>query len=75
MISPDGTRLVYVGTISGGPKKLLTRRLDQPNVTELAGTEGAVDPFFSPDGQWVAFSTGSDSLQGPGRRRWPCPVG
>jgi serine/threonine-protein kinase len=24
----------------------------------LAGTEGAVDPFFSPDGQWVGFFAG-----------------
>ena len=58
VISPDGTRLVYVGTISGGPPKLLMRRLDQPNSTELPGTEGAMDPFFSRDGQWVAFLTG-----------------
>ena len=65
VISPDGTRLVYVGTISGGPPKLLTRRLDQPNATELAGTEGAMDPFFSPDGQWVAFSTGSGIYKVP----------
>jgi len=50
IISPDGTRLVYV---SRG--RLLTRRLDQPNAVELAGTEGAAAPFFSPDGQWVAF--------------------
>ena len=46
VISPDGTRLVYVGTISGGPSKLLTRRLDQPDATELAGTEGAMDPLL-----------------------------
>ena len=50
IISPDGTRLVYV---SQG--RLFTRRLDQPDATELAGTEGAYAPFFSPDGQWVAF--------------------
>lgn len=56
-ISPDGTRLAYVGSISGGPQKLLTRRLDQPSVTELVGTEGARNPFFSSDGQWVAFAT------------------
>ena len=31
------------------------RRLDQPSVIMLAGTEGAVDPFFSPDGQWIGF--------------------
>jgi len=35
--------------------RLFTRRLDQPNATELAGTQGAYEPFFSPDGQWVAF--------------------
>ena len=52
ILSPDGTRLVYV---SQG--RLFTRRLDQPKATELAGTEGAFAPFFSPDGQWVAFFT------------------
>jgi Tol biopolymer transport system component/tRNA A-37 threonylcarbamoyl transferase component Bud32 len=50
ILSPDGTRLVYV---SQG--KLFTRRMDQPRAIELAGTEGALAPFFSPDGQWVAF--------------------
>jgi serine/threonine-protein kinase len=58
VISPDGTRLVYVGSVSGGRPRLLTRRLDQPQATELAGTEGATNPFFSPDGQWVAFWNG-----------------
>ncbi len=52
IISPDGTRIVYV---SHG--RLFTRRLDQPNATDLAGTQGALAPFFSPDGQWVAFFT------------------
>jgi serine/threonine-protein kinase len=50
IISPDGTRLVYV---SQG--KLFTRKMDQPKAVELAGKEGALAPFFSPDGQWVAF--------------------
>jgi Tol biopolymer transport system component len=50
VLSPDGTRLVYV---SQG--RLFTRRLDQPNTIELAGTQGAYEPFFSPDGEWVAF--------------------
>ena len=65
VISPDGTRLVYVGTISGGPPRLLTRRLDQPDATELAGTEGARDPFFSRDGQWVAFWNGKEIYKIP----------
>src|ERR1019366_7335309 len=45
ILSPDGTRLVYVS--QGG---LLTRRLDLPNATELEGTQGAYAPFFSPNG-------------------------
>jgi Tol biopolymer transport system component/tRNA A-37 threonylcarbamoyl transferase component Bud32 len=53
IISPDGTRLVYVSQ-----NRLFTRRLDQPSATELAGTQGAYSPFFSPDGQWIAFFAG-----------------
>lgn len=54
ILSPDGTRLVYV---SKG--KLFTRRLDQPKATELVGSDGAYSPFFSPDGKWVGFFDGS----------------
>jgi Tol biopolymer transport system component len=50
ILSPDGTRLVYLSQ-----RRLWTRRLDQPTATELPGTQGAFAPFFSPDGQWVAF--------------------
>src|SRR6185436_14327154 len=32
-----------------------TRRLDQAETTEITGTDGARYPFFSPDGQTVAF--------------------
>jgi serine/threonine-protein kinase len=54
ILSPDGRRLVYC---SGDPRRLYTRRMDQPKASELPGTEGAAFPFFSPDGQWVGFST------------------
>lgn len=50
VLSPDGTRLVYVSQ-----QKLFARRLDQATAAELAGTERAQSPFFSPDGKWVAF--------------------
>jgi len=49
-ISPDGRRIVFV---SNGA--LAIRRLDQTKSIRLAGTEGAFLPFFSPNGQWVAF--------------------
>jgi Tol biopolymer transport system component/tRNA A-37 threonylcarbamoyl transferase component Bud32 len=58
IVSPDGARLVYVASVAGGPQKLFTRKLDQPNATELAGTEGATFAFFSPDGQWLGFVAG-----------------
>jgi len=50
IISPNGERLVYV---SRG--RLFTQTLDRGETTELAGTQGASTPFFSPDGNWVAF--------------------
>ncbi len=52
ILSPDGGRLVFV---SKG--RLFTRRLHQEKAVELAGTDGAFAPFFSPDGQWVAFGS------------------
>ncbi len=55
-ISPDGRTLVYVGS-SNGTVRLFTRRLDSFDVQPLAGTEGALHPFFSPDGRSVGFLT------------------
>jgi Tol biopolymer transport system component len=52
-LSPGGSRLLY---ISKG--KLFTRKLDQQQAMELAGSDGAAAPFFSPDGKWVAFFAG-----------------
>jgi serine/threonine-protein kinase len=57
-LSPDGTLLVASIICTDGQVRLGTRRLDQSQVTPLAGTEGAIFPFFSPDGQWIAFSAG-----------------
>jgi Tol biopolymer transport system component/predicted Ser/Thr protein kinase len=54
-ISPDGTRLAFLARGPNGTTQLATRLLDQPQATLLSGTEGAGDPFFSPDGQWIGF--------------------
>ncbi|HXA50976.1 MAG TPA: winged helix-turn-helix domain-containing protein [Candidatus Acidoferrum sp.] len=56
-ISPDGMRIVFVAK-----RGLIIRRLDQTKTTALAGTEGASYPFFSPNGQSVAFF-GAGKLQ------------
>ena len=55
VISPDGARLAFAVRGSGGKTQLAMRLLDQAQATLLAGTENAVHPFFSPDGQWIGF--------------------
>jgi serine/threonine-protein kinase len=54
-ISPDGRTLAFVGQKTAGASQLYVRRLDQLQATVLPGTEDANNPFFSPDGQWIAF--------------------
>jgi Tol biopolymer transport system component len=55
-LSPDGKRLAYVASASG-QQQLYLREMDAWEGKPLAGTEGAVSPFFSPDGQWLGFFT------------------
>ena len=54
-LSPDGTRLALIASVSGAEPSLWVRRLDSATAQPLAGTEGADDPFWSPDGQFIAF--------------------
>ena len=54
-ISPDGKKLVYPAKGPNGDTSLALRLLDQPGETILPDTKNAADPFFSPDGLWVAF--------------------
>jgi len=49
-ISPDGSKLVYAAN-----ERLYIKNLDSLEAVELQGTERAMGPFFSPDGQWVGF--------------------
>jgi len=57
-ISHDGQSLAYCARGSDGIH-LYHRRLDQRQTTKIPGTEGAYDPFFSPDGEWIGFFSGS----------------
>ncbi|HEY7863667.1 MAG TPA: protein kinase, partial [Thermoanaerobaculia bacterium] len=54
-ISPDGRRFAYVVRRSDGQRVLRVRPLDRLESIALPGSEGAFDPFFSPDGEWLAF--------------------
>jgi serine/threonine-protein kinase len=58
-ISPDGSRIVYTSR-GGGQIHLVVRQLDELGARPIAGSEGARDPFFSPDGQQIGFATLED---------------
>ena len=58
-LSDDGRFLAIASADPGRP--LWFRRLDQTTVETLAGTEQGEFPFFSPDGEWVAFFTGFEN--------------
>ena len=53
-LSPNGQTLVY-GASEGGIKRFYARSLTDLEALPIPGTENAAEPFFSPDGQWVAF--------------------
>jgi Tol biopolymer transport system component/tRNA A-37 threonylcarbamoyl transferase component Bud32 len=55
ILSPDGRTLAFVGRAGQGKSLLYVRSLEQLRAVPLPGTEGALNPFFSPDGQWIAF--------------------
>jgi Tol biopolymer transport system component len=54
-ISPGGEHLVYVGPSADGGNRLWVWSRDRLNLRPLPGTEGAINPFFSPDGSRVGF--------------------
>ena len=54
VLSPDGRTIVFRVRRENTPR-LYVRRLEQLDPIELAGTEGATNPFFSPDGTQLGF--------------------
>lgn len=58
-ISRDGTFIVYSAVEENpGPQakaRLFLRRLDRPEASLIAGTEGGINPFLSADDRWVGF--------------------
>ena len=58
-IAPDGRRYVFVAG-----SRLNVRAMDQLESTPIRGTEGTGNtaprgPFFSPDGQWIGYWSGT----------------
>jgi eukaryotic-like serine/threonine-protein kinase len=59
-ISPDGSNLIYAG---GPQSELFLRPLNELHAVRLPGTADALAPFFSPDGQQVAYLTPTYQLK------------
>ena len=55
-IAPDGSSIVFSDSTSSG-LVLMRKARDAVRAEPIAGTEGGVSPFFSPDGQWIGFLT------------------
>jgi eukaryotic-like serine/threonine-protein kinase len=55
-LSADGSELAYAATTQGGTSpQIFLRSMDSTDARPIPGTEGATNPFFSPDGQWLGF--------------------
>jgi serine/threonine-protein kinase len=53
-LSPDGRTVAYVA-VREVMSRVYVRPLGAFEATPLDGTEGAINPFFSPDGRWLGF--------------------
>lgn len=53
-LSPDGARIAFT---SAG--RLYVRRMNDVGAIEVEQSQGARDPFWSPDGQWIGFFKGN----------------
>ena len=55
LISPDGSRLAFVGADERGKSQIWMRPLDALAAQPLAGTANAKYPFWSHDSSYLAF--------------------
>jgi serine/threonine-protein kinase len=62
-LSPDGRMAVFPGGQSSGSWILYLRSFEQLTPRALPGTEGGLNPEFSPDGRWIAFRSADGKLK------------
>src|SRR5262245_26134597 len=57
-ISPDGRFLAFVASTAENKRLLWVRPLDSLITRQLAGADGAIQPFWSPDSRTIGFFAG-----------------
>ena len=55
-LSPDGRRLAYVASGGTTSQRLYLRAMDALEAAPLAAQRAHINPFFSPDGEWIGFA-------------------
>ncbi len=63
-VSPNGKWVVY-NVVRSGKVQLFLRSIQEFDGKPIAGTEGGVGPFFSPDSQWIGFGSGKELKKVP----------
>jgi serine/threonine-protein kinase len=58
-VSPDGHTLAFTFADSTAAVRLSVRRIDEATIRTIPGTNGAQQPAFSPDGEWIAYMVGT----------------
>ena len=59
VLSPDGSTIAFAARPNpDSAQQIYVRRLDRMDAVPLSGTNGAVIPFFSPDGKSIGFFSG-----------------
>jgi len=62
-MSPDGRAIAFVASAEELSSMLWVRALEDVDARPIHGTEGAQEPFWSPDGQWLGFFNASGEVK------------
>ena len=57
VISPDGQKIAFTATSADGKNMLYVRDLDSAEAKLLPGSDGALEPFWSPDSRSIAYGS------------------
>src|SRR5687768_13668558 len=54
-LSRDGRQMAFIARRADGTPMIFVRKMDEIEARPLAGTDNALSPFWSPDGERLAF--------------------